>query len=138
MSSEEFQTLRRPLLRDNAGDDVRLGRFALARRQLERVLAATPADALAHLQYGELHRLQSQRTSAPTERDTEIRLARARYIRALALDPMLAEAHRQLGLLAFQERDLGRARAELEEYLRSAPAAPDAGRIGEYVRELGR
>jgi predicted Zn-dependent protease len=138
VSSEEFERLRRPLQRDNAGDDARRGRFALARRQLERLLAAAPGDARVHLQYGELHRLQSQRAATPEERDTEIRQARVRYARALALDPTLAEAHRDLGLLAYQQQDLGRARNELEEYLRAAPAAPDAARIGEYVRELGR
>ena len=137
-SSEEFEALRRPLLRDNAGDDARRGRFALARRQLDRVLAAVPTDALAHLQYGELHRLQSQRAATPDERDGEIRQARARYARALALDPTLAQAHRDLGLLAYQQQDLARARAELEAYLRAAPTAPDAVRIGEYVRELAR
>ncbi len=136
--SEDFETLRRTLLRDNAGDDARRGRFALARRQLDRVLAAVPTDALAHVQYGDLHRLQSQRAATPEERDTEIRQARARYTRALALEPTLAEAHRQLGLLAYQQQNLGRARTELEEYLRRAPAAPDAGRIAEYVRELAR
>ncbi len=137
-SSEEFEALRRPLLRANAGDDARRGRFALARRQLDRVLAAVPTDALAHLQYGELHRLQSQRAATPDERDGEIRQARARYVRVLALDPTLAQAHRELGLLAYQQQDLGRARAELEAYLRAAPTAPDAARIGEYVRELAR
>lgn len=137
-SSEELEALRRPLLRDNAGDDARRGRFALARRQLDRVLVAAPTDALAHLQYGELHRLQSQRAATPDERDGEIRQARARYTRALALDPTLAQAHRDLGLLAYQQQDLGRARAELEAYLRAAPTAPDATRIGEYVRELAR
>jgi predicted Zn-dependent protease len=135
---EEFEALRRSLLRDNAGEDARRGRFALARRQLDRVLAAAPTDALAHVQYGELHRLQSQQAATPEERDTELRQARARFTRALALDPTLAEAHRQLGLLAYQQQNLGRARAELEEYLRRAPTAPDAGRIAEYVRELAR
>jgi beta-barrel assembly-enhancing protease len=137
-SSEEFEALRRPLLRDNAGEDAQCGRFALARRQLDRVLAAAPTDALAHLQYGEVHRLQSQRAVGPQERDREFRQARARYDRALALDPTLARAHRDLGLLAYQQQDLGRARAELEAYLRGAPTAPDAARIGEYLRELTR
>jgi Tfp pilus assembly protein PilF len=126
------------LLRDNAADDLRRGRFALARRQLEHVLAAEPTDALAHVHYGDLHRLQSQRAATPEERETEIRQARSRYTRALVLDPALAQAHRQLGLLYYQQQSLARARAELEEYLKQAPTAPDAARISEYLRELGR
>jgi predicted Zn-dependent protease len=136
--SDPLDASRRALLRDNAADDLRRGRFALARRQLDRVLAAAPDDALAYLVYGDLHRLQAQQAPTPDARDAEVRQARARYTRALALDPTLAEAHRQLGLLAYQQQNLGRARAELEEYLRRVPAAPDAARIGEYVRELGR
>ena len=129
---------RRELLRDNAADDLQRGRFALARRQLERLLAAEPTDALAHVHYGDLHRLRSQRAATLGERDTEIRQARDRYARALALDPTLAAAHRQLGLLYYQQRDVARARAALEEYVRRAPTAPDATRIAEYARELGR
>jgi predicted Zn-dependent protease len=135
---DELETRRLALLRDNAGEDLRRGRFALARRQLDRVLAATPDDARAQLAYGELHRLQSQRAATYEERVAGIRRARARYVRALALDPALAEAHRQQGLLAYQQQSFGRARAALEEYLRGAPTAPDAGRVAEYVRELGR
>jgi regulator of sirC expression with transglutaminase-like and TPR domain len=88
--------------------------------------------------YGDLHRLQSQRAATPEERETEIRQARSRYTRALVLDPALAQAHRQLGLLYYQQQSLARARAELEEYLKQAPTAPDAARISEYLRELGR
>jgi beta-barrel assembly-enhancing protease len=137
-STDQFEAIRRPLLRDNAAEDIRRGRFALARRQLDRVLAAAPTDAMAHLYYGELHRLQAQRATSARGWEAELRRARERYARALALDPALAEAHRELGLLFYQQQDRGRARAELEEYLRRAAGAPDAGRIADYVRELGR
>jgi len=137
-ADEALETHRRPLLRDNAAADLRHGRFGLARRQLERLLAAEPDDARAHVHYGDLHRLQSQRAGTPGERDGEIWQARARYTRALALDPTLAQAHRQLGLLYYQQQSFDRARAALQEYLKQAPAAPDAARIREYVRELGR
>jgi predicted Zn-dependent protease len=136
-TTDEFEARRLGVSRDNAWLDVRAGRFALARRQLDRVLAVAPADARAHLQDGDWHRLWSQRVAPPVERQGELERAHTAYARALALDPTLAEAHRQLGLLYYQERDLARARAELQEYLRLAAAAPDAARIGEYVRELG-
>ncbi len=133
-----FEARRRALVRDNAGDDTRRGRFALARRQLDRVLAADPGDAAAVVADGELYRLRSQRAATPEERDAEIRLARARYTRALALDPARVEAHRQLGLLYFQQQSFARAREALQAYLAGAPGAADAARIAEYVRELGR
>lgn len=137
-TSEEFEARRLVASRENAAEDVRLSRFALARRQLDRVLIAAPADARAHVYYGDLNRLQSQRAESAPERDADLEQALARYDRALALDPTLADAHRQLGLLYVQLKDGVRARAEFQAYLRLAAGAPDAGRVAEYVRELER
>src|SRR5207237_669662 len=83
-----------------------------------------PPDARVQLYYGELYRLQAQHAIAPAERDVELVQARAAYERALTLDPALAEAHRQLGLLYYAMRDLAHARDELEQYLALAPPAP--------------
>ena len=138
VTSEVFEALRVRVSRDNAVEDARLGRFTLARRQLDRVLGATPTDATAHLYLGDLHRLQAQRAGSDPERAAETEAAARDYARAQALDPARADVHRELGLLYFQEQDPARARAELQEYLRLAPGAPDAARIGEYVRELAR
>lgn len=135
---EDFDARLRPVVRDNAAEDVRLGRFTLARQALDRVLAAAPDDALAHVHYGDLHRLQAQRAGAPAVRQAQVELARARYARAVELDPALAAPHRQLGLLHYERRELAEARAELERYLALAPGAPDAARVAEYVRALAR
>jgi predicted Zn-dependent protease len=136
-TTEQFDSRLRPVMRDNAAEDIRRGRFALARRTLDRVLATNPADPLAHLDYGDLHRLQAQAVGQGAGTG-DADQARARYTRALELDPTLAQAHRQLGLLYYEQKDLGRARAELEAYLAGAPGASDAARIAEYVRELSR
>ena len=138
LSSKEFEAPRLITSRENAAEDVRLGRFALARRQLDRVLIEAPADARAYLYYGDLNRLRSQRAESASERDVELAQALVRYVRALALDPTLATAHRQLGLLHVQRNDIVRARGEFQAYLRLAAGAPDAGRVAEYVRELER
>jgi predicted Zn-dependent protease len=135
---ETFARVVRAAVRENAYEEVRQGRFATARRQLERVTAGTPDDARAQLYYGDLYRLQAQRAASPPEREVDLVQARAAYERALQLDPSLVEAHRQLGLLYYAMSDLARARAELERYLALAPSAPDARRIGEYVMELAR
>lgn len=137
-TTEEFERRRRPLVRDNAMEDIRLGRFALAQRQLDRVLEATPDDPAAHLAYGELDRLRAQRAATVTERARLAEQAAARYERAAALDPTLAEPYRQLGLLHYQRRNAAGARAAFARYLELRPDAPDARRIREYVIELGR
>jgi beta-barrel assembly-enhancing protease len=136
--SEEFEARRLIVSRENAVEDVRLSRFALARRQLDRVLTEAPADAQAYVYYGDLNRLRSQRAGSGPERDAELEQALSRYVRALALDPTLADAHRQLGLLYVQQKDVVRARAEFQAYLQLAAGAPDAGRVAEYIRELER
>ena len=137
-TSDAFETQRLRVSRENALEDVRLGRFTLARRQLDRALGGLPDDPAVHVYLGELHRLQAQRAATPPERDAETEAAQRAYARALSLDTARADAHRQRGLLYFQQQDAARARAELQEYLRLAPEAADAARIGEYVRELGR
>jgi predicted Zn-dependent protease len=134
----EFVDRLRAVVRENALEDLRQGRFARARLGLDRVLAGAPDDALAHVYDGDLHRLQAQRASAAQDRGGLLDLAQARYLRAIALDPTLAEPHRQLGLLHYERRELAQARAELAAYLALARGAPDARRIAEYVRELER
>jgi predicted Zn-dependent protease len=136
--SGEFAERMRPVVREDASENLRAGRFALARRQLDRVLALTPDDALAHLHYGDLHRLQAQRAADAGTRAEHIARALERYQRAAVLDPMLPDPHRQLGLLHYQQGDRARARAAFERYLALGPEAPDARRIEEYLAELDR
>lgn len=134
----DFETRLRPVVRENAVEEIRRGRFAEARVALERVLAAAPRDAVAHVYYGDLHRLQAQQEGSPAARLAQIERAREHYTRAMGLDPMLAMPHRQLGLLHYELGDRVGARADFERYLALAPGAPDAARIAEYVRELSR
>jgi beta-barrel assembly-enhancing protease len=133
-----FARLMLPVARDNAVLDIRAGRFSLARRQLDRVLALAPDDATAHLHYGHLDRLQAQRAATVAERDALARRALDRYARAAELDPRSAEPVRELALLLYQQGDVDRASEAFRRYLDLAPDAPDAERIREYVRALGR
>jgi predicted Zn-dependent protease len=128
----------RAVVRENAWLDLRAGRFALARRQLDRVIAAEPDDPIAHLYYGDLHRRRSQRAGTAAARVAAAQQARERYERAAALDPAYAAPHRELGLLHYQQGDPARARAAFARYLELNPEAPDARRIREYVVELSR
>ena len=136
--TEEFQLRMRPIVRENALLDIRAGRFKLAQDQLDRVLAVTPKDPLAHLYYGDLHRLQSQRARAVADKDEQARLALGRYERAAELDPTLPDPYRQLGFLYYQQKDTAKAREAFERYLALKPGADDARRIKEYLVELDR
>ncbi len=136
--SEAYALRTRLALRENAALDVRAGRFGLGRSQLDRVLALTPADPVAHLYYGDLHRLEAQRAPRPEDRPRLVQQAREAYERAIALDPAFADPLRQLGYLYYQARDNVRAREAFERYLALKPDAPDARRVKEYLIELER
>lgn len=134
----DFARRMRVLVRENAYEDVRAGRFAVAQRQLDRVLALTPDDAVAHTYYGDLYRLRAQRAADAATRDADARRALASYERAVELDPTAAEPHRQLGFLYYQQGDTTRAKAAFERYLALQPDGVDARRVREYLVELTR
>ena len=136
--TEDFQLRMRSVVRENAYEDIRAGRFPLAQRQLDRVLAITPKDPIAHTYYGDLHRLQAQRAREAATKDEHARLALASYEKAVDLDPTAPEPHRQLGFLYYQQKDNAKAKAAFEQYLALKPSAPDAKRIKEYLVELDR
>jgi predicted Zn-dependent protease len=137
-NTEDFDLRMRTVVRDNAYEDIRLGRFPLAQRQLDRVLAITPNDPVAHLYYGDLHRIRAQRAKSLDDKTAEARRAVERYERARELDSSYPEPWRQLGLLYFQQNDKQGAKAAFEKYLALKPDAADAPRIKEYLVELDR
>lgn len=136
--TEEFELRTRTVVRENAYEDIRMGRFALAQRQLDRVLTVTPRDPIAHVYYGDLHRLRSQRAKSLDDKKAEAQQALERYERAAELDPMLPDPWRQLGFLYYQQKDKDRAKTAFQKYLALKSDAADAKRIKEYLLELDR
>lgn len=138
VDTPEFGLRIRSVVRENAALDIRAGRFNLARAQLDRVLAITPRDPVAHLYYGDLYRIQSQRARALPDKETLVRKAIEEYDEAARLDPTYPDPFRQLGFLHYQQDERERAREAFQSYLRLKPDAPDARRIKEYLLELDR
>ena len=136
--TEDFQLRMRTVVRENAYEDIRAGRFAVAQAQLDRVLAVTPRDPVAHLYYGDLHRLKAQRARDAAQKAQSATLALDSYEKAAVLDPALPEPHRQLGFLYYQQKQNARARDAFRKYLALKPDASDAKRIKEYLVELDR
>jgi predicted Zn-dependent protease len=137
-NTDDFDLRLRTVVRENAYEDIRLGRFALAQRQLDRVLEITPQDPLAHLYYGDLHRLRAQRAKSLEDKSAEAARALERYKRAAGLDPGFPDPWRQLGFLYYQQKERDRAKAAFEKYLALKPDAADGRRIKEYLLELDR
>jgi len=137
-TTDEFGLRMRTVVRENARLDIQAGRFKLAADQLDRVLAITPRDPLAHLYYGDLYRLQSQRTRDTADKADKARKALERYERSAELDPAYPDPFRQLGFLYYQQKDPERAKAAFRKYLALKPDASDAQRVKEYLVELDR
>jgi predicted Zn-dependent protease len=138
VDTPEFNLRIRTVVRENAALDIRAGRFNLAKAQLDRVLAITPRDPVAHLYYGDLYRIQSQRAKALADKESLVRRAIDEYTEAARLDPAYPDPFRQLGFLHYQQEERDRAREAFQTYLRLKPDAPDARRIKEYLLELDR
>jgi predicted Zn-dependent protease len=138
VNSDEFELRMRTVVRDNARMDIAAGRFPLAQKQLDRVLAITPKDPVTHLYYGDLYRLQAQRARSTLDKAELAHKAMESYRRSVQLDPRAPEPYRQLGLLYYQQRLPDRAREAFSQYLALKPDAPDAKRIREYIVELDR
>ena len=136
--TEDFGLRMRTVVRENARLDIQAGRFKLAEDQLERVLAITPKDPVAHLYYGDLYRLQSQRARDIADKNAKATKALERYERSAELDPMFPDPFRQLGFLYYQQKDNEKAKDAFKKYLALKPDAPDARRIKEYLVELDR
>jgi tetratricopeptide (TPR) repeat protein len=124
--------------REHAAQDIRAWRFSIGKEELDRVLAVTPNDPVAHLYYGELFRLEAQHAGRPEDRAPLLEQARQAYERAAALDPAYADPFRQLGLLYFQSRDTEKAKEAFQKYRALKPDAPDARRVMEYLETLNR
>jgi predicted Zn-dependent protease len=137
-NTEDFGLRMRAVVRENARLDIRAGRFKLAQGQLERVLVITPKDPIAHLYFGDLYRLQSQRARGPEDRADLAKKALDAYERSAALDPAFPDPFRQLGFLYYQLKENDRAREAFKRYLALSPDAPDGKRIKEYLVELDR
>jgi len=137
-NTEEFALRMRTVVRENARLDIQAGRFKLAEEQLDRVLAITPKDPVAQLYYGDLYRLQAQRTRDVADKADKAKKALERYERSAELDPAFPDPFRQLGFLYYQQKDNVRAKEAFQKYLALKPDAPDARRIKEYLVELDR
>jgi Tfp pilus assembly protein PilF len=62
--------------------------------------------------------------------------AKAQFLRAIQLDPKMAEAHFQLGMTYINEGNFGEAVKSLEQYLSLAPAGPNSQMAKDMLPEL--
>jgi len=126
-NTEAFQRATRQMVLANAGLDLRLGRFEIARRTLEKYLKTGPDDARAYFLYGEILRQRGRPDDAKT--------AAAYFKKSIALDPSLPGPHKAMGLIFYKGGEKHLARKFFESCLRLSPNDPESAYIRSYLKD---
>ena len=129
-NSAEFKIRLRGVILANARLDLRLGRFEVAQKALEKYLTMQPNDAQAYYLFGEIYRQR--------DRQNDTRTAAGYYEKAISLDPLFAEPHKAMGLIHYKEGDKHLAKKFFESCLLLSPNASDKAYIRLYLKNCNR
>jgi predicted Zn-dependent protease len=125
-NTEVFLTRLQRVILDNARLDLRVGRFSVAQRGLEKYLRIQPEDADAYFLMGEICRQREQENDAET--------AKKYYAKAIALNPSNPEPHKAMGLMHYKEGSKTLAKKYFESCLLLAPNSADMVYIQGYLK----
>jgi beta-barrel assembly-enhancing protease len=125
-NAEEFQLRTREMVLANVDLDLKLGRFEIARRSLEKYLITRPDDARAYYLYGEILRQR--------DRQDDAKAAVSYFKKSIALDPSLPEPHKAMGLILYKEGEKHLAKKFFESCLRLSPNDSDSAYIRGYLK----
>lgn len=126
VNADMFRSRLDKLVLDNARLDLRIGRFYIARKNVEMYLQRHQDDAGAHYLLGEIYRQQGRRKDA--------RIAIKHYRRAIELDPSFAAPHKAMGLMHYKKGERRLAQKFFETCLLLSPNAPDRAYIQGYLK----
>jgi predicted Zn-dependent protease len=126
VNADRFRSRLDKLVLDNARLDLRIGRFHIARRNVEMYLQRNQDDAAAHYLLGEIFRQRG--------RQNDTRTAIIHYRQAIALDPSFSAPHKAMGLMHYKEGERRLAQKFFESCLLLSPDAPDKAYIQGYLK----
>jgi len=127
INSGIFRSKLNKLVLDNARLDLRIGRFDIAQRGVEKYLDRNPDDAGAYYLLGEIFRQHG--------RLGDMKNAVKQYEKAIALDPSFAAPHKAMGLMHYKGGEQRLAQKFFETCLLLAPEAPDKAYIQGYLQK---
>jgi len=127
INSEIFRFKLDKLVLDNARLDLRIGRFDIAQRSVEKYLDRNPNDAGAYYLLGEIFRQHG--------RLEDVKNAIKQYEKAIALDPSFPAPHKAMGLMHYKGGEQRLAQKFFETCLLLAPEAPDKAYIQGYLQK---
>ncbi len=134
--TRDFQMRMRVLARDDAAENIRLGRLGTADAELGKVLSLTPNDPVARYLEGQIAEKQAADAKERAAIDRLEDKAIAAYEKAIRLDPRYADPYRAIGILRHKSGDREKALAAFRRYLELKPDAPDAQQVRDYILEL--
>jgi predicted Zn-dependent protease len=126
-NTEEFQRRTRKMVLANARLDLRLGRFEIACKTLEKYLKSQAADAQAYYLYGDILRQR--------DRQGDAKSALAYFKKSISLDPSFPEPHKAIGLILYKEGEKRLARKFFESCLLLSPNDSDNAYIRRYLKD---
>jgi Tfp pilus assembly protein PilF len=106
--------------------DLRIGRFYVAQKGLEKYLRSNPEDAYAYYLLGEIFRQRGQENDAQA--------AIKYYQKAISLNPAKPEPHKAMGLIHYKVGEKRLAKKFFESCLLLAPDAADKAYIQGYLK----
>jgi predicted Zn-dependent protease len=125
-NGDVFQSRISRLVLDNARLDLRLGRFFVAQRTVEKFLAAKPDDARAYFLLGEIFRQRCRQDDAAA--------AIKYYEKSISLNPSFPEPHRAMGLIHYKDGEKRLAKKYFESCLLLSPDIADKAYIQGYLK----
>ncbi len=129
-NSKTFLKKIEKVILDNAGQDLRIGRFQAARRGVEKYLRINPDDTRAYFMLGEIYRQRGQPDDA--------RKAIKFYNQAIFLDPTYADPHKAIGVIHYKKGHLALAKKYFELSLQLSPDSPDKAYIQAYLKQCAQ
>jgi predicted Zn-dependent protease len=126
----------RPVVRDDAGLNIELGRLKIAQDELTKALAWMPKDSLTRVYLGRL-RIAQAAEEKDEKQQAQLRTeAGEAFKQAVQLDPKLSGPHRELGIFLHNQEDYKGSCRELRRYVELAPQADDADDMRAHIAEL--
>ena len=134
---EDFGRRLEPVVRLDARLNLEMGRLRIVETELAKARAWNPEDPEIHFLKGKLRLAQAGAESPEGQRRLR-REAEDCFRKSIELDGRLAEPHRELGLLLYEQKDYRGACTQLRRYADLAPDADDTGHVQDRIAEMER
>jgi len=112
---------------DNSRLDLKVGRFKIAQRGVQKYLAIKPNDPKAYCLLADIYKQKAEKG--------DLEKAKEHYQKAISIDSSYPDAYKGIGLILYKQGEKELAKKSLERYLSLSPQAMDKAYIEEYIKQ---